>query len=421
MAEIIVQQATIRWEMRDQVANNNQVRSLSVLWVDCTLSATFSACKEALMSNDGGDRAPKMARKLGRGLGNLIPVPLPPKETSGGSLGRAASGDAAPSAPSAGVASVTRPLSASETQTNAARPLTGLAEAARPVAGTGSLATHVARTEAPSEDQGAVYRVVPIASIVRNPWQPREMFHEEQIRELAQSIESAGLMQPLVVRAKGKGFELIAGERRLRALTLLKRTQAPVVVHEVDDQVAAEWALIENLQREDLNAMERATAMQRLVSEFQLTHEELADRLGLKRATVTNLLSLNHLDAKSAALVRSGTLSAGHAKCLLSVDSIPERSRLAEACVKEGWPVRKLEQEAKRTRERSTGNTRLPATRNVSAHVADLERQLTDHLGTKVTIQMGRKPNTGRLVIQFYSNAQFDGLLQAMNYTNDGL
>ncbi|MEY4534264.1 MAG: hypothetical protein RLZZ246_582 [Planctomycetota bacterium] len=378
------------------------------------------------MSNDGGDRAPKMARKLGRGLGNLIPVPLPPKESAGGSSGRSPSGDAAPSTPpapsqSVGSSSATRPLHASVTQTIAARPLTEGAEAARPAAGTGSLATHVARTEAPSEDQGAVYRVVPISSIVRNPWQPREMFHEEQIRELAQSIESAGLMQPLVVRAKGKGFELIAGERRLRALTLLKRAEAPVVVHEVDDQVAAEWALIENLQREDLNAMERATAMQRLVSEFQLTHEELADRLGLKRATVTNLLSLNHLDAKSAALVRSGTLSAGHAKCLLSVDSIPERSRLAEACVKEGWPVRKLEQEAKRTRERSTGNTRLPATRNVSAHVADLERQLTDHLGTKVTIQMGRKPNTGRLVIQFYSNAQFDGLLQAMNYSNDGL
>ncbi len=247
------------------------------------------------------------------------------------------------------------------------------------------------------------------------------MFHEEQIRELAQSIESAGLMQPLVVRAKGKGFELIAGERRLRALTLLKRTEAPVVIHDVDDQIAAEWALIENLQREDLNPMERATAMQRLVVEFDLTHEELADRLGLKRASVTNILSLNHLDAKTAALVRAGSLSAGHAKCLLSVDSLAERSRLAEACVKESWPVRKLEQETKRTRERSTGNNRLPATRSISAHVADLERQLTEHLGTKVTIQMGRKPNTGRVVLQFYSNAQFDGLLQAMNFSNDGL
>jgi ParB family chromosome partitioning protein len=194
-----------------------------------------------------------------------------------------------------------------------------------------------------------------------------------------------------------------------------------VVIHDVDDQIAAEWALIENLQREDLNPMERATAMQRLVVEFELTHEELADRLGLKRASVTNILSLNHLDVKTAALVRAGSLSAGHAKCLLSVDSLAERSRLAEACVKEAWPVRKLEQETKRTRERSTGNKRLPATRSISAHVADLERQLTEHLGTKVTIQMGRKPNTGRMVLQFYSNAQFDGLLQAMNFSNDGL
>lgn len=247
------------------------------------------------------------------------------------------------------------------------------------------------------------------------------MFHEEQIRELAQSIESAGLMQPLVVRVKGKGYELIAGERRLRALALLKRAEAPVVVHEVDDQIAAEWALIENLQREDLNPMERATAMQRLVMEFKLTHEELADRLGLKRVSVTNILSLNTLDAKTASMVRSGVLTAGHAKCLLSIDNLVDRVRLAEVCAKEAWPVRKLEQEAKRIRERSTGNTRLPATRSISAHVADLERQLTQHLGTKVTIQMGRKPSTGRMVIQFYSNAQFDGLLQAMNFSSDGL
>lgn len=399
------------------------------------------------MSIEGGDRAPKMARKLGRGLGNLIPVPLPPKvvEASEGAVADSVSASK-PSLPvSAG--------STGNTGLNAAPPV-GISATARPVPpAMPHVATRLAASEAspaptaaqsgaarsvrsvtppipeapPSTsvqahtEAGTSYRIVPVASISRNPWQPREMFHEEQIRELAQSIESAGLMQPLVVRAKGKGFELIAGERRLRALTLLKRTEAPVVIHDVDDQVAAEWALIENLQREDLNPMERAIAMQRLVQEFELTHEELADRLGLKRASVTNILSLNHLDAKTASLVRSGSLSAGHAKCLLSVDSMPERLRLAEACVKEAWPVRKLEQEAKRIRERSTGNTRLPPTRSISAHVADLERQLTEHLGTKVTIQMGRKPNTGRVVLQFYSNAQFDGLLQAMNFSNDGL
>lgn len=399
------------------------------------------------MSIEGGDRAPKMARKLGRGLGNLIPVPLPPKvvEASEGGVSNSVSASKPSSPVSTG--------STGNTGLNAAPPV-GISATARTVppamphvatrlaASQASPAPHAAQSGAARSDRsvnppipeaapsvsvqahteaGTSYRIVPVASISRNPWQPREMFHEEQIRELAQSIESAGLMQPLVVRAKGKGFELIAGERRLRALTLLKRTEAPVVIHDVDDQVAAEWALIENLQREDLNPMERAIAMQRLVQEFELTHEELADRLGLKRVSVTNILSLNHLDAKTASLVRSGSLSAGHAKCLLSVDSMPERLRLAEACVKEAWPVRKLEQEAKRIRERSTGNTRLPPTRSISAHVADLERQLTEHLGTKVTIQMGRKPNTGRVVLQFYSNAQFDGLLQAMNFSNDGL
>lgn len=385
------------------------------------------------MPTDGGDRVPKMARKLGRGLGNLIPVPVPPepKETPSasaptpGSTGNSRAGvtTSTPNAPGQRPVLASKPPAASvETprggslSSDSVRPL--------PTAASSSVAANAATRSVETSHEAAgetAYRLVPINSITRNPWQPREMFHEEQIRELAQSIESAGLMQPLVVRSKGKGYELIAGERRLRALVLLKRTEAPVVIHDVNDQVAAEWALIENLQREDLNPMERATAMQRLVAEFELTHEELADRLGLKRVSVTNILSLNHLDAKTASLVRSGVLSAGHAKCLLSVDSLLERARLAEACVKDSWPVRKLEQEAKRIRERSTGNTRLPATRAISAHVADLERQLTEHLGTKVTIQMGRKPNTGRVVLQFYSNAQFDGLLQAMNFSNDGL
>lgn len=391
------------------------------------------------MSNEAGDRAPKMARKLGRGLGNLIPVPLPPKGTEspatrGSSSGSTGNIGSAPSRERPGTPDAPpRAVPASLPTAPAKGVRAPVSPGTRPAVGSSAAAVANASDPPPGalgrgsegprggSDDGTTYRVVPIASITRNPWQPREMFHEEQTRELARSIELAGLMQPLVVRPKGKGFELIAGERRLRALALLKRTEAPVVVHEVNDQMAAEWALIENLQREDLNPMERATAMQRLVIEFELTHEELADRLGLKRVSVTNLLALNHLDAKTAALVRSGALSAGHAKCLVGIDSITDRMRLAEACVKEAWPVRKLEQEAKRIRERSTGNTRLPTTRNISAHVADLERQLTEHLGTKVTIQMGRKPSTGRMVLQFYSNAQFEGLLQAMNFSSSGL
>lgn len=372
------------------------------------------------MSIEGGDRAPKMARKLGRGLGNLIPVPLPPKQAQGAALPVATHG----STGNVGLASSTEAATRSDAIDVSALAVGSVSQrvpgAVAPPSGVTT--AHQDRAGSVSDSvEGTSYRVVPVSSITRNPWQPREMFHEEQIRELAQSIESAGLMQPLVVRVKGKGYELIAGERRLRALALLKRAEAPVVVHEVDDQIAAEWALIENLQREDLNPMERATAMQRLVMEFKLTHEELADRLGLKRVSVTNILSLNTLDAKTASMVRSGVLTAGHAKCLLSIDNLVDRVRLAEVCAKEAWPVRKLEQEAKRIRERSTGNTRLPATRSISAHVADLERQLTQHLGTKVTIQMGRKPSTGRMVIQFYSNAQFDGLLQAMNFSSDGL
>lgn len=378
------------------------------------------------MAEPGSDGTVKGARKLGRGLGNLIPVPLPPKPTVsvGDSASRVESAAAITGAGAAAAAVPSKSAPVGSTgnmvRAGAAHP----APSAKSVPGTGSGPATTAAPAIPpvgAATEQSVYRVVGINRVSRNPWQPREMFHEEQIRELAQSIETAGLMQPLVVRPIKGGFELIAGERRLRALQLLGRTEAPVVVHEVNDQVAAEWALIENLQREDLNPMERASAMQRLVREFSLTHDELADRLGLKRVSVTNLLSLNNLDAKTGALVRSGSLSAGHAKCLLSIDAIGDRTRLADQAVKEAWPVRKLEQEAKRLRERSTGNIRLPKTRSVSAHVADLERQLTDHLGTKVTIQLGRKPNTGRLVVQFYSTAQFEGLLQQMNYHANAL
>ena len=217
------------------------------------------------MSIEGGDRAPKMARKLGRGLGNLIPVPLPPKVREAAEV---AAADTVP-APKPSLPASTG--STGNTGLNAAPPV-GISTTALPVppamphvatrlaASQASPAPNAAQSGAPRSDRsvippipeaapstllpahaeaGTSYRIVPVASISRNPWQPREMFHEEQIRELAQSIESAGLMQPLVVRAKGKGFELIAGERRLRALALLKRTEAPVVIHDVDYQVAA--------------------------------------------------------------------------------------------------------------------------------------------------------------------------------------
>ncbi len=433
--------------------------------IPATIPATISAPKSASTSGrssapaSGGTSAPVPASSAGGGRA-AIPVSAPvarpitaatvseasvkPKtpaptapEPSGGAGARAAAvsgpgathkivGGAVPPVPAERRTAPAPPLApraTPEAAPGAARDhTTGHPSAASPGAAETTVSS-VKTTEynASNSDDASSYRVISISGITRNRWQPREMFHEEHIRELAESIESAGLMQPLVVRRVGKSYELIAGERRLRALQLLGRSTAPVVVHEVDDQTAAEWALIENLQREDLNPMERASALERLASEFNLTHEVLAGRLGLKRVTITNLLALNGLDAKCASLLRSGTITAGHAKALLSVSSVATRIHLAESCVKGDWSVRHLEREAKRIRERSTGNTRLPTTRSVSAHVADLERQLASHMGTKVQIQLGRKPNTGRIVMDFYSTAQFEGLTQQMGFEASGL
>jgi ParB family chromosome partitioning protein len=262
---------------------------------------------------------------------------------------------------------------------------------------------------------------ISVSDIAPNPRQPRQNFSEAAVASLAESIRTAGLMQPIVVRASRSGearYELIAGERRWRAARLIGLVEIPAIVRDVDDQTAAEFALIENIQREDLNPMERAVALRRLADEFGLTHQELAERVGLERASVSNLLRLTELDAFTADAVREGKLSQGHAKALLSVTVVERRQSLAAAAMAGDWSVRELERRVQAAFQPSKPQQVVPAGIDAtpSAHLVDLERRLGEHLGTKVTIQIGRKKGTGALVLQFYSLDQFDGLLDKLGF-----
>ncbi|MCA9286089.1 MAG: ParB/RepB/Spo0J family partition protein [Phycisphaerales bacterium] len=259
---------------------------------------------------------------------------------------------------------------------------------------------------------------MPLDQIRANPRQPRQRFDDAALEGLATSIKTAGLMQPIIVRelagTSPPRFEVVAGERRLRAAERIGLSRIPAIVREVDDRTAAEWALIENLQREDLNPMERARAFQRLVEEFGLSHQELAEQMGLDRSTVSNLLRLNDLDAGTARCVEEGLLSLGHAKALLGCTDTVRRGAVAAEAIRQGWSVRQTEARIRAADPVRSGRSK--ATRKGSAHLDDLQRRIGDHLGTRVRIEPGRNRVSGRLVIEYFTLEQFEGLLERMGF-----
>ena len=285
--------------------------------------------------------------------------------------------------------------------------------------GTASIAVEVKPSEAPATE--SALRQIPVEQVVPNRRQPRTDFSDAALQSLAESIRTAGLMQPIMVRQHLGQYELVAGERRWRAAKLLGMNVIPAIVRDIDEQTAAELALIENIQREDLNPMERATALRRLALDFGMTHQAIADKVGLDRASVTNLLRLSELDPSTADLVRAGQLTQGHAKALLAVSNIAQRSELAAGVLKHDWSVRELERQVQSLQRQSVTSTdksnvdkKEPTARD--ANVADLERQLGEHLGTRVHLQLGRKKGSGRLIVDFYNLDQFDGLMQKIGF-----
>jgi len=229
-------------------------------------------------------------------------------------------------------------------------------------------------------------------------------------------------MQPIVVRPMGSDglHELVAGERRWRAAQVAGLDVVPALVRDVDDRTAAEWAIIENVQREDLDAVERGDAYRQLQAEFGLTHAEIAEQVGLTRAAVTNQIRLCELDEGVRSLIRAGALSGGHGRCLLALADVDQRLAVAKQAIEGEWSVRELE---RRTRAMGsegagTGGGRQSARSAARTHLDDLEQQLGTHLGTRVRIHTGRRRDRGRLSIEFYDLAQFDGLLARLGFTS---
>lgn len=242
------------------------------------------------------------------------------------------------------------------------------------------------------------------ASIAANPFQPREVFDEPSLDELTASIREKGLLQPLVVRRAGEGrYELIAGERRLRAALRAGLTRVPIVVREVDDGEALELALIENLQRENLNPVEEARAYQRLADEFSLAQEEIARRVGKSRSAVTNSLRLLQLPPDVLSQLASGGLSAGHARSLLGLPSAQAQTTVARQVVAKRLSVRGTEQ---LVRERAQ-----PESDDVEQRA--VESELARALATRVRLRH-RKDGSGRIVIEYYSLGELDGLLERL-------
>ena len=272
--------------------------------------------------------------------------------------------------------------------------------------------------EAEPGDDGApaVLRDVPVGDVTPNPNQPRVHFDEETLAELTASIQQLGVLQPILVRPVGTGFELIAGERRWRAAGRAGLAMIPAVVRETDDLESVEQALVENLHRQDLTALEEAAAYQQLIEDFELTHEQLADRVGKSRSAITNTLRLLGLPPSIQHLLADGKLSAGHARALLGTPDRSLQESLARLAADEGWSVRAVELAVKAggvvdtDAEISDADEPSPAPDQDGAGVApttrlrppgllELEELLAEHLETRVSVQMGAK--RGRIAIDF--------------------
>jgi ParB family transcriptional regulator, chromosome partitioning protein len=258
-------------------------------------------------------------------------------------------------------------------------------------------------------------RELDIDLIEPSPRQPRTRFREESLEELAQSIRSTGLIQPVVVRPVGQRFQLIAGERRWRAAQRAGLHRIPAIVREVSDHLALEMAVVENLQREDLNPVEQARAFETLISAFGLTQEEAASRTGKDRATIANSLRLLKLEAQILALLEDGRLSAGHGRALLAFESAPARLAAAKRAAEGKLTVRAVERLAARKQRRSDASEAPHADPNTRAALEDLEREL----GTRVTLRPPQGRRAGQLIIEYHEDRQLYALYERLRRTKD--
>jgi ParB family chromosome partitioning protein len=270
-----------------------------------------------------------------------------------------------------------------------------------PVATVGGAAAAPAREPAQYGPQE-----IDIDLVEPSPYQPRTRFREEALDELARSIKASGIIQPIVVRPIGDRFQLIAGERRWRAAQRAGLTKASAIVRQVSDELALEMTLVENIQREDLNPIEAARAFERLMAEFQLTQESVAERTGKDRATVANAVRLLKLEPIMQDWIEEGKLSAGHGRALLAVGDPQLRMRYAQRAARGGLTVRQIERLASRHARGRKEKTEIHVDPNIREALDELQR----HLGTKILLRQRTKLRPGQLVLEYYEDAQLMGL-----------
>jgi len=247
---------------------------------------------------------------------------------------------------------------------------------------------------------------IDIDLIEPSPYQPRTRFREEALEELARSILTSGIIQPLIVRPIGSRFQLIAGERRWRAAQRAGLTKVSAIIRQVSDELALEITLVENIQREDLNAIEAARAFARLMDEFQLTQDAVAERTGKDRATVANAVRLLKLEPRIQDWIEEGKLTGGHGRALLAVADLQLRMRYAQRAARGGLTVRQIERLASRRSRGNAVQAEIPTDANIRSALEALQR----HLGTKVLLRQKTKMRPGQLVLEYYDDAQLMGI-----------
>jgi ParB family chromosome partitioning protein len=253
---------------------------------------------------------------------------------------------------------------------------------------------------------------VPIAKIRANPQQPRTAFAERELAELAESVKAVGILQPLMVRAEGDGYQLIAGERRLRAAKLAGLETVPIIERTASDDELLTLALVENLQREDLNPIEKAKGFKELIERHNLTQEVAAKRLGKDRSTMANFIRLLDLPEAVQHVVSRGTISMGHARALLGIPHPSTQHALALRIEEEGLSVREIERIAASYRTEEKKPRRKPEAAPKDAHIRDLEDRARQRLGTKVDIE--HNDGKGRIIIHLFSDDDFQRVLDVL-------
>jgi len=263
----------------------------------------------------------------------------------------------------------------------------------------------------PTVDTEKQYFLCDVDLIRSNRYQPRQHFNDEDLEDLSNSIKSQGIIQPLLVRQLESGYELVAGERRLRAAARAGLTQVPVVIRNVSDTEMLEMSIVENIQRENLNPLEEAEAYHRLIDEFKLTQDQAAERVGKSRSAVANFLRLRNLPSQIKESIVSGSLSMGHARAIVGIDKKAMQVDIWRQVVSRGLSVRETENLAKMAKT-DKPSPRQAVTKTVSNYLSDVEDELSRYFGTKVMVK--RRGKIGKVEIEFYGDDDLDRLLSLL-------